>query len=109
MQSDLKTSEIQRALLEQSLNHNAVMQPLLMAHEQAAIDAEKSRTQTADLANKLAQATYASRVSESESGATTAKATADTALATKQATIESTKSRAQQEKARALQEQLKTI
>lgn len=89
-QSDLQTSQIQRQLLEQTLQHNATMQPLLQAHEQAATQNLQTQQQGYLLANQLAEMENPSKATEAAGRATeaiargrTATVAADTAEATK--------------------------
>lgn len=88
--SDLQTSQIQRSLLEQTLQHNATMQPLLQAHEQAVNENLNTQNESMLLANQLAQMEQPSKVEEAAGRATEATARgrsatvqADTAEATK--------------------------
>lgn len=101
-QSDLQTSAIQRQLVEQQLQHQSVMQPLLMAHEKAVTAQEGLRNQGLTIANNLANMTFADKLSESSSAAKTAKVGADTAEATKGAMIEKTKADTELAKTHAL-------
>lgn len=108
-QSDLKTSEIQRQLLEQQKNYNDTMQPLLLAHQQTQLDNERIRGQGSLLANKLAEATYGSAVEEAGARARGASADADTAVATRQPKVDSAKATARHQSALALRAELDNI
>lgn len=92
-QSDLKTSEIQRHLLEQSLQHNQIMQPLLQAHQQAENENAQITNQNLSLAHELAKRTFEPKAQLAQAEADTAKAGADVASATKQGQIDYTKAR----------------
>lgn len=115
-QSDLKTSELQRQMLEQQMGFQATMQPLALEHQRAQIEGEKTRNITHDLINKFKEATFASGVAENEANALTAKSNAsradteaDVSAATAGDRKSSAKSEAAWQKARLLQEQLKLV
>lgn len=115
-QSDLKTSEIQRKLLEQEMGYKQTMQPLLMAHQQAQLDREKTLNEGSMLANKLAEATYGDAVAESGSRAKGASAQArgataeaDVSEATKGSRISAADSKANEARTQLLQERFKTL
>ena len=105
-QSDLKTSEIQRQMLEQQMGFQQTMQPLLQAHQQALNDNERIRGQGLTLAQQLAEATYGATVDEAQARADTAKVGAETAKGMKDAQIGTAKATAAHQKALALKAQL---
>lgn len=105
-QSDLKTSEIQRQMLEQQMGFQQTMQPLLQAHQQAMNDNERIRGQSLTLAQQLAEATYGATVDEAQARADTAKVGAETAKGMKDAQIGTAKATAAHQKALALKAQL---
>lgn len=105
-QEDAKNTALQRKLLEQQYSHNAVMEPLLMAHQNAATRAEQSRLDGYVIANQLAKATFDDTVAEKKATRLGAEADSRVSTATETSRISSAESKARAESARAGQETL---
>ncbi len=68
-QSDFKTSELQRQLLEQTFKHNATMEPLMMAESQARRQREDVMRAGEEMKQALLASTFEAQASEMKSNA----------------------------------------
>ncbi len=98
-QDDAKNTALQRQLLEQQYNHNAIMEPLLMAHQDAATKAEQSRLDGFNIANRLASMTFDDTVAQGKASRSKSESEARVATATEGSKISRADSEARQAKA----------